>query len=117
MEYACAVVKSKLIIVLGHTKCGAIISACNNVKTGHLTGLLSKIKPAIDKEVTTRVARTGQNLSFVTNVSIINVRLIINQIMQQSTILNKLEKEGRILIVGGLYDIDSGEVTFFDSIK
>lgn len=117
MEYACAVVNSKLIIVLGHTKCGAIISACNNVKTGHLTGLLSKIKPAIDKEVTTRVARTGQNLSFVTNVSIINVRLIINQIMQQSMILKKLEKEGRILIIGGLYDIDSGEVTFFDSIK
>jgi carbonic anhydrase len=115
MEYSCHIANSKIIIVLGHTKCGAIISACNNVKTGHLTGLLNKIKPAIDKELTTKIDRTGQNNSFITNVSIINVYEIISQIKKQSQILNTLEKDGKILIVGGLYDIDSGEVTFFDS--
>jgi carbonic anhydrase len=115
MEYACSIANSKIVVILGHTRCGAVISACNNIRSGHLTGLLSKIKPAVDKEVSTRIDRTGQNHSFVTNVSIINVRLTINQVREKSAILNKLEKEGRILIVGGLYDIDSGEVTFFDS--
>lgn len=115
MEYACDIANSKIVVVLGHTRCGAVISACNNIKSGHLTGLLNKIKPAVDKEVETRIDRTGQNHSFVTNVSIINVRLIISQIREKSVILNKLEKEGRILIIGGLYDIDTGKVTFFDS--
>jgi carbonic anhydrase len=117
MEYSCDIANSKIIVVLGHTKCGAIISACNNIMSGHFTGLLIKIKPAIEKEVITQIDRNGQNISFVNNVSIINVRLIINQILEQSNILNKLEKEGKILIVGGLYDIESGEVTFFNSIK
>lgn len=117
MEYSCDIANSKIVVVLGHTKCGAIISACDNITTGYLSGLLRKIKPAIEKEVVTQVNRTGQNHSFIANVSVINVRLIINQIMEQSTILNKLEKEGKILIVGGLYDIDYGEVTFFDSAK
>jgi carbonic anhydrase len=115
MEYSCNIANSKIIMVLGHTKCGAIISACDNVTTGHLAGLLRKIQPAIDMEVTTRIDRTGQNSSFVTNVSINNVRLNINQILERSIILNNLEKEGRILIIGGLYNIESGEVTFFDS--
>lgn len=115
MEFACNIANSKIVVILGHTRCGAIISACNNIRSGHLTGLLSKIKPAVDMESTTRFDRTGQNNSFVTNVSIINVRLIISQVREKSVILNKLEKEGRILIVGGLYDIDSGGVTFFDS--
>ncbi len=115
MEYSCGIENSKIIMVLGHTKCGAIISACNNIKTGHLTGLLSKISPAIDKEVTTKVDRTGRNHTFVTNVCILNATLMLKNIREQSQILNNLEKEGRILIVGGLYDIESGEVTFFDS--
>jgi len=115
MEFACNIANSKIVVILGHTRCGAVISACNNIRSGHLTGLLSKIKPAVDMESTTRFDRTGQNHSFVTNVSIINVRLIISQVREKSEILNKLEKEGRILIVGGLYDIDSGGVTFFDS--
>ena len=115
MEFACDIANSKIVVVLGHTRCGAVISACNNIKSGHLTGLLNKIKPAIEKEVETRVDRTGQNHSFVSNISIINVRLIISQIREKSVILNNLENEGRILIVGGLYDVDTGEVTFFDS--
>lgn len=114
MEYACDIVKSKIIVVLGHTKCGAIISACDQIRSGHLTGLLRKIQPAIDQEVATGSDRNGRNLSFVKNVSTINVRLMINQIRAQSLILDQLEKEGTIIIVGGLYNIDSGEVRFFD---
>lgn len=114
MEYSCDIAGSKIIVVLGHTKCGAVISACNHIKAGHLTGLLEKIRPAINKEVTTKVDRNGANNAFVTNVSIIHVQLMMNQIRIQSRILNQLEKEGKILIVGGLYDIDSGQVTFFD---
>jgi carbonic anhydrase len=113
MEYACDMAKSKIIMVLGHTKCGAITSACNHVRSGHLTGLLRKIQPAIDQEKMTQTDRNGRNYSFVKNVSMINVQLMINQIRAESSILNRLEKEGAILIKGGLYDIDSGEVIFF----
>lgn len=117
MEYSCAIAHAKIIVVLGHTKCGAIISACNNIKHGYLSGLLSKIKPAIENELTTSTNRTGHNNSFITKVSINNIRVAINQIKEQSTILNSLEEEGKILIIGALYDIDSGKVTFFDSSK
>ncbi len=116
MEYSCDYANSKIIVVLGHTKCGAIISACNKIKKGHLTGLLGKIEPSIVSETTTQIDRTGQNFSFVNKVSIINVKLMISQIMGKSIILNKMEKEGKIFIVGGLYDIESGEVRFFDSL-
>lgn len=113
MEYACNIANSKIIVVLGHTKCGAIISACDHIKAGYLTGLLNKIQPAIDKETTTLVDRHGQNLSYVTNVAKINVELTISQILERSSILSAMEKDGKILIVGGLYDIDTGEVAFF----
>jgi len=115
MEYACGIVNSKIVVVLGHTQCGAVISACNNLRTGHLTGLLHKITPAINQETTTKTDRNGQNLSFVNKVSAINVNLTISQIRKQSNILYNLEKEGRIIIVGGLYDIETGIVSFFDN--
>jgi carbonic anhydrase len=72
MEYACGIANSKIIVVLGHTQCGAVISACNNLKAGHLTGLLNKITPAINLETTTKIDRNGQNQTFVNNVSAIN---------------------------------------------
>lgn len=112
MEFACGIANSKIIVVLGHTQCGAVISACNNLKTGHLTGLLNKITPAINQETTTKTDRNGQNLTFVNKVSAINVNLTIGQIRKQSNILNILEKEGKIIIVGGLYNIETGEVIF-----
>lgn len=114
MEYACGIAGSKIIVVLGHTKCGAIISACDHIQSGHLTGLLQKIKPAIDQEATTRVNRNGRNRAFVANVSRIHVRLMMQRIREQSVILNQLVDEGRIMLAGALYDIDSGEVSFFD---
>jgi carbonic anhydrase len=115
MEFACGVANSKIIVVLGHTQCGAVISACNNLKTGHLTGLLNKITPAINQETTTKTDRNGQNLTFVNKVSAINVNLTIGQIRKQSSILADLEKEGKITIVGGLYNIETGTVSFYDN--
>lgn len=114
MEYACGIAGSKIIVVLGHTKCGAIISACNHIQSGHLTGLLHQIKPAIDQEATTRVNRDGRNRAFVASVSRIHVRLMMQRIREQSVLLNQLVNEGRIMLAGALYDIDSGEVSFFD---
>lgn len=113
MEYACGVANSKIIVVLGHTKCGAVISACDQVKLGHITGLLSKINPAIESETATTSERNGQNFAFVNNVSKINVQITINQIRLKSPILSDLEKAGKMMIVGGIYDVESGEVSFF----
>lgn len=114
MEFACGVSKSKIIVVLGHSKCGAVISACSNYTGGHITGLLSKIKPAIERETSTKIDRNGSNLRFVNNVSEINVHFTMEQIRQKSPLLNDLEKEGKILIVGGYYDIETGEVSFYE---
>lgn len=113
MEYSCEIAGSKIIMVLGHTKCGAIISACNQINRGHLTGLLEKIRPAIELEVETGGMRNGENLSFVANVSRLNVGNMLQQIREQSSILATLEKEEKIMIIGALYDIDSGAVSFF----
>jgi len=114
MEYSCNIAGSKIIVVLGHTKCGAVISACDHIQSGHLTGLLQKIKPAIDQEKTILVNRDGRNMAFVASVSRIHVRLMIHRIREQSDLLNQLVEEGRIMLAGALYDIDSGEVSFFD---
>lgn len=113
MEYACDVANSKIIVVLGHTKCGAVISACDNFKSGHITGLLNKIKPAIDTENETKTDRNGKNLTFVNNVSAINVNITIGQIRNRSSVLASLENERKIIIVGGLYDIETGAVSFY----
>jgi carbonic anhydrase len=115
MEFACSIAKSKIIVVLGHTKCGAIIGACNNLQSGHITSLVSKIRPSILKETRTPERRNGDNLVFVNNVSVINVNETIQQIRTRSIILNSLEQEGLIMIIGGLYDIDTGAVSFFEN--
>ena len=114
MEYACNIAKSKIIVVLGHTNCGAIISACNNVEVGHLSFLLRKIRPAIEREVTIIKERNGNNANFVNNVCINNVNQSIKQIREQSIILNDMENSGDILIIGGLYRVETGVVDFFD---
>ena len=114
MEYACGVVKSKIIVVLGHTKCGAVISACNNLEMGHLTTLLRKIKRTIDDEKTILKNRNGTNVNFVNKVCIDNVKQTIKQIREQSSIIRELENKGEILIIGGLYRVENGEVGFFD---
>ena len=115
MEYATKVVGTKLILVLGHTNCGAITGACNGVEMGHLTPLLDKIKPAIRRETATTANRTGENQVFVNNVTKLNVQTSIGQIRRQSAIIRQLEDEGKLRITGGLYDVASGRVMFFDN--
>jgi carbonic anhydrase len=100
---------------LGHTKCGAIVGACNHVELGNLTKLLAKIKPAIEAENITQTERTGSNVTFVNNVTEINVHQTIAKIKKESSIIAELENAGAIIIVGGIYDVETGKVTFYDS--
>ncbi len=114
MEFACKKVGSKLIVVLGHTNCGAIIGACDDVKLGHLTSLIEKIKPAIELETETKSDRNGRNITFTENVSVNNVKLTVEGIRKRSSILSEMEKENKIRIVGGIYDVETGKVTFLE---
>jgi carbonic anhydrase len=114
MEYGIHEVGVKLLVVLGHTKCGAIVGACNHIELGNLTFLLDKLKPAIDAEVTIAENRNGSNNLFVNKVSEQNVLLTLDQIRKQSLIIETFEQQGKIKIVGGLYDVETGKVTFFE---
>ncbi|MBL6660453.1 MAG: carbonic anhydrase [Crocinitomicaceae bacterium] len=106
MEYACGVAGSKAILVLGHTKCGAVTSACQGVELGNITALLSKVKPAIS-EVENRMGTIE-----VEEVTKSNVHQSIKEIREKSTILADLENEGKITIVGAVYHVEDGSVTF-----
>lgn len=114
MEFATKVVGTKVILVLGHTKCGAIVGACNHVEMGNLTTLLNKIQPAIYSEKTTKDNRTGSNATFVKNVTELNVHLTIDRIRRESPIVAELESNGQIKIVGGIYEVENGKVIFFE---
>ncbi len=114
MEFACKMAGSKLIVVLGHTKCGAIEGACNNIELGHITTLLQKIKPAIAIETETKSERNAGNKKFVENVTKYNVTLTVQQVKEQSGLLRELEQSGKIKIIGALYDLDTGKVTFYE---
>jgi carbonic anhydrase len=106
IEYACGVAGSKAILVLGHTKCGAVTSACKGVELGNITALLSKVKPAIS-EVEKRLGTVE-----VEEVTKSNVHQSIKEIREKSTILADLENEGKITIVGAVYHVEDGSVTF-----
>jgi len=114
MEFANNVVGTKLIVVLGHTKCGAIVGACDHVEMGNLTTLLNKIQPAIYNEKQTKEHRDGSNADFVNNVTEINVHLTIERIRRESPIIAELEQLGSIKIVGGLYEVETGKVFFYE---
>ncbi len=113
MEFGCKVAGSKIIVVLGHSKCGAVKGACDHVEMGNLTGLLTKIKPAVDAEQDTTEDRTSHNASFVENVAAINVKMTVAAIMERSAILKEMIENGEIAIIGGAHDIATGEVAFF----
>jgi carbonic anhydrase len=114
MEFACKIAGSKLIVVLGHTNCGAIIGACNNLVLGNITGLLNKIKPAVEQETETKTERNEKNETFLRNVTVNNVFITVKKVTEQSAILKEMEGAGEIKIIGGLYDVDTGQVTFFE---
>lgn len=116
MEFACKLAGTKVILVLGHTSCGAVKGACDDARMGNLTGLLSKIKPAVQavSEPEDPLERTSQNLSFVDQVAETNVRLTMDNIRKQSPVLRMMEEDGEIIISGAMYDIASGKVRFLD---
>lgn len=114
MEFGCKVAGSKIIVVLGHTKCGAVKGACDHVEMGNLTALLSKIRPAVDDEKTVTLNRNSKNDEFVEKVATINVKRTVKAIMERSPILKELIENGEIGIVGGTHDISTGLVTFYN---
>ena len=114
MEFGCKVAGSKIIVVLGHTKCGAIKGACDHVEMGNLTALLTKIRPAVDDEDTVKENRNSGNAVFVEKVSRINVKRTVKAIMERSPILKEMIESGQIGIVGGTHDISTGKVEFYD---
>ena len=113
MEFACKLSGSKIIVVLGHSKCGAIKGACDHAEMGNLTALLAKIRPAVDDEVETKDNRNSNNDVFVENVAAINVKRSIKAIMERSTILEHMILSGEIGIIGGMHDLSTGQVTFY----
>jgi len=113
MEFGCKVAGSKIILVLGHTKCGAVKGACDHVEMGNLTSLLTKIRPAVDDENITIENRNSSNPVFVENVSKINVKRTVKAVMERSPILKEMILSGEIGIIGGTQDITTGEVTFY----
>lgn len=115
MEFACKVAGSKIIVVLGHTKCGAVKGACDHVEMGNLTALLTKIRPAVEDETSTKENRNSSNNEFVEKVTNLNVQRTVNSIIQRSPILKEMIEKNEIQIVGGVHDITSGEVTFFEN--
>ncbi|MFN8284838.1 MAG: carbonic anhydrase family protein [Chitinophagales bacterium] len=119
MEFACKVAGSKLIIVLGHTKCGAVKGACDHVEMGNLTELLSKIQPAVyeEKEITDAKLRNASNSTFVENVSSINVKRSVKSIIERSSILEQMLNNGEIGIIGAMYNIETGQVDFYEDTK
>ena len=114
LEFAGGIAGSKLIVVLGHTNCGAIRGACDHVDFGHLTGLLHKIQPAIQSENKFVSDRTGANLDFVNEVAKHNVKKSMDVIVDKSSILRDLISQKKIDLVGGIYDVSTGEVIFFN---
>ncbi|MFA5922869.1 MAG: carbonic anhydrase family protein [Methylococcaceae bacterium] len=114
MEYACKLAGSKLIVVLGHSHCGAIRGACENVELDHLSGLLHKIKPAVDAvHAEESVEITANNNGLVQKVADKNVQLTVEQIKSKSPLLDAMVKSGEIGIVGAMYDIETGKVKFY----
>lgn len=116
MEFACKIAGSRLVVVLGHSKCGAIKGACDHVKMGNLTELLSKIQPSIYEEKNTKENRSSTNAEFVENVSEINVKRNVNNIIERSYILEQMLENGEIGIVGAMYNIETGEVEFYEDV-
>jgi carbonic anhydrase len=114
MEFGCKVAGSKIIVVLGHTKCGAVKGACDHVEMGNLTALLTKIRPAVEDEQSTKQNRNSSNSDFVEKVATINVKRTVKSIMERSPILKEMIDKGEIGIVGGTHDISTGEVSFFE---
>ncbi|MCF8281264.1 MAG: carbonic anhydrase [Bacteroidales bacterium] len=114
MEFACNVAGSKLVVVLGHSKCGAVKGACAHVEMGHLTGLLDKIQPSVNN-ISMRQAKLDE-AAFVEEVASENVRLQMEAVLERSSILRGLYEEGKIGVVGAMYSVETGEVAILSEL-
>jgi carbonic anhydrase len=116
MEFACKLAGTRLLVVLGHTACGAVKGACDNARLGNLTAMLRKIKPAVIGTTTPEDAnlRNSSNSEFVDNVSAKNVQLNIDRILDESDVLADMQRHGEIQIIGAMYDIKTGTVDFYE---
>lgn len=115
MEFASKLAGTKLVLVLGHTACGAVKGACDHARLGNLTALINKIEPAVDavKEPADESMRNSSNIDFVNDVAEVNVKMTIDNIRAQSQVLKEMEDAGEIQILGGMYDINTGEVHIY----
>jgi carbonic anhydrase len=112
LEFSCALSGAKLVVVMGHSACGAIKGAIDDAELGNLTGLLDKIKPAV-KATHYTGERSSKNAAFVDEVAKTNVRLAMDEMRKRSDVLNKMEKDGKIKIIGAMYQLVGGRVEFF----
>jgi carbonic anhydrase len=116
MEFACKVAGSKLLVVLGHTSCGAVKGACDHVEMGNLTELLAKLQPAVyqERSFLDPEQRTSKNTEFVESVSRINVHRSVSAVIERSFILEHMLMEEQIGIIGAMHDLSTGVVDFYD---
>jgi len=114
MEFAAAVAGSKVIVVLGHTECGAVKGACDDVKRGNLTATLANIRPAVEAVSGIPGERNSKNKAFVDAVAHQNVKMTVDNILDRSLVLRELVDKGRLMVVGAMYDVATGKVTFMD---
>jgi carbonic anhydrase len=116
MEFACKVAGSKLVVVLGHSKCGAVKGACQHVEMGNLTPLLSKIRPAVEEAAGNEPNYTSSDPDFVEKVATINVSRTVQAITERSAILKEMIDAGEVGLVGGMYDVTTGKVVFYEEV-
>ena len=116
MEFACKVSGAKLVVVLGHTNCGAVKGACDHVEMGNLTELLAKLQPAVyeEKTVTNADERNSSNGKFVENVTLLNVKRSVKAIVSRSYILEQMVEKGEVSIIGAMHNLETGAVEFFE---
>ena len=115
LEFGLKYLKSKLLVVLGHTSCGAVKACCDNFEDASITDVVAKITPCLDLEKTTKDQRSSTNMEFVQKVSDLNVKYQMKEILEKSEIISKLYEKNQISIIGGMYNLENGEVNFFES--
>ena len=114
MEFATKLAGTKVVVILGHTACGAVKGACDHAKLGNLTGMLEKIAPAVTAvtEPADATLRTSSNIDFVNRVAVKNVHMAIDNLRAMSPVLKEMEAAGEIKVVGAMYHIENGQVDF-----
>ena len=115
MEFACKLAGTKLIVVIGHTACGAVKGACDHARLGNLTTLIKKIEPAVAAVIDPKeeALRNSGNINFVNEVAKKNVLITIDNILAKSEVLAEMGQKGEIKIIGGMYDVNTGIVNFY----